>query len=92
MASQSVIVAGAHNELESLASTSSVAPAPVETPLIKNVVKDEAFRETVLSRTPLGRIGEPAEIAAIVAWLASDQASYVTGETIKIDGGGYMSP
>ena len=65
----------------------AVGPGTIETPLIKNVVKDEAFRDTVLSRTPLGRIGEPAEIAAIVAWLASDQASYVTGETIYADGG-----
>ena len=39
------------------------------------------------SRTPLGRFGEPAEIAAIVAWLASDEASYVTGPTIYADGG-----
>ncbi len=74
----------------------AVGPGTIETPLIKNVVKDEAFREMVLSRTPLGRIGEPAEVAAIVAWLASDQASYVTGETIYADGGrlslNYMMP
>ena len=39
----------------------------VDTPLIKDVVKDEAFRTKVLSRTPLGRFGAPAEVAAIVA-------------------------
>jgi len=61
----------------------AVGPGTIETPLIK----DDAFRDTVLSRTPLGRIGRPEEIAAIVAWLASDQASYVTGETIYADGG-----
>lgn len=65
----------------------AVGPGTIETPLIKDVVKDDAFRDTVLSRTPLGRIGRPEEIAAIVAWLASDQASYVTGETIYADGG-----
>lgn len=65
----------------------AVGPGSIETPLIKNVVKDEAFRKRVLSRTPLGRFGQPAEIAAIVAWLASDQASYITGETIYADGG-----
>lgn len=41
----------------------------------------------ILSRTPLGRAGEPAEIAAIAAFLASDDASYITGETIYADGG-----
>jgi NAD(P)-dependent dehydrogenase (short-subunit alcohol dehydrogenase family) len=65
----------------------AVGPGTIETPLIKDVVKDEAFRQRVLSRTPLGRYGQPAEIAAIVAWLASDESSYVTGTTIYADGG-----
>lgn len=65
----------------------AVGPGTIETPLIKDVVKDDAFRQKVLSRTPLGRFGRPAEIAAIVAWLASDQASYLTGTTIYADGG-----
>ena len=65
----------------------AVGPGTIETPLIASVVKDEAFRKKVLSRTPLGRIGQPEEIAAIVAWLASDQASYVTGTTVYADGG-----
>jgi NAD(P)-dependent dehydrogenase (short-subunit alcohol dehydrogenase family) len=41
----------------------------------------------VLSRTPIGRFGQPSEIAAIVAWVASEEASYVTGTTIFADGG-----
>ncbi|MBE0692564.1 MAG: SDR family oxidoreductase, partial [Aquamicrobium sp.] len=41
----------------------------------------------VLSRTPLGRVGEPSEIAAIAAFLASEEASYITGQTIYADGG-----
>ena len=41
----------------------------------------------MLSRTPLGRFGKPEEVAAIVAWLASDEASYVTGTTVYADGG-----
>jgi glucose 1-dehydrogenase len=65
----------------------AVGPGTIETPLLAGVVKDEAFRKKVLSRTPLGRIGQPEEIAAIVAWLASDQASYVTGTTVYADGG-----
>jgi glucose 1-dehydrogenase len=65
----------------------AVGPGTIETPLIEDVVKDEAFRRKVLSRTPLGRFGQPEEIAAVVAWLASDQASYITGETVYADGG-----
>jgi glucose 1-dehydrogenase len=47
---------------------------------------DEA-RRGVLSRTPIGRGGEPGEVAAVVAFLASDDASYITGQTIYPDGG-----
>jgi glucose 1-dehydrogenase len=65
----------------------AVGPGTIDTPLLKNVVKDKAFRTKVLSRTPLGRFGTPDEIAAIVAWLASDEASYVTGTTVYADGG-----
>jgi glucose 1-dehydrogenase len=65
----------------------AVGPGTIDTPLLANVVKDKAFRTKVLSRTPMGRYGRPEEIAAIVAWLASDEASYVTGTTIFADGG-----
>jgi len=50
-------------------------------------VKDQQFRAKVLSRTPLGRFGQPEEIAAVVAWLASSEASYLTGTTVYADGG-----
>ena len=65
----------------------AVGPGTIDTPLIKDVVKDAAFRKKVLSRTPLGRYGEPREVAAIVAWLLSEEASYVTGTTVYADGG-----
>ena len=65
----------------------AVGPGTIDTPLLANVVKDKAFRAKVLSRTPIGRYGRPEEIAAIVAWLASDEASYITGTTIFADGG-----
>ena len=65
----------------------AVGPGTIDTPLLQNVVKDKAFRAKVLSRTPLGRFGKPEEIAAVVAWLASEEASYVTGTTVYADGG-----
>jgi len=65
----------------------AVGPGTIDTPLLENVIRDQSFRAKVLSRTPLGRFGRPEEIAAIVAWLASDEASYVTGTTIFADGG-----
>lgn len=48
---------------------------------------DPALQETLLAHTPLGRVGEPADIAATVAWLLSDAAAYVTGQTLHVDGG-----
>ncbi len=65
----------------------AVGPGSIETSLLGDVVKDDAARKIAISRTPLGRFGQPQEIAAIVAWLASDEASYITGETIYADGG-----
>jgi NAD(P)-dependent dehydrogenase (short-subunit alcohol dehydrogenase family) len=65
----------------------AVGPGTIDTPLLENVIRDASFRAKVLSRTPLGRFGRPEEIAAIVAWLASDEASYVTGTTVFADGG-----
>jgi len=47
----------------------------------------EAYREAVAERTPVGRIGQPQDIAEAVAFLASDEASYVTGQTLYVDGG-----
>lgn len=49
--------------------------------------KDTASQEVLLARTPLGRTGTPEEIAATVAWLLSDAAGYVSGQTLRVDGG-----
>jgi glucose 1-dehydrogenase len=66
----------------------AVGPGPVETPMVAAVTGGGAEgMARVLSRIPLGRLGRPEEIAAIVAFLASDDASYVTGQTIFADGG-----
>jgi len=65
----------------------AIGPGSIMTDLLKTVMAEEAGRRRILSRTPLGRIGEPSEIAAIALFLASDMASYITGQTIFADGG-----
>jgi glucose 1-dehydrogenase len=65
----------------------AIGPGSIETDMLSSVNHDAEARQRILSRTPLGRIGGPAEIAAIAAFLASDEASYVTGQTIYADGG-----
>lgn len=65
----------------------AIGPGSIMTEMLASVNSDPAARQKVLSRTPLGRIGEPSEIASIAAFLASDDASYITGETIYADGG-----
>jgi len=66
----------------------AVAPGTIATELARAAVlgSDEA-RERILSRTPLRRLGEPSEIADVVAFLLSDAASYMTGEIVYVDGG-----
>jgi len=65
-----------------------IGPGTILTELAKKaVLTDDAARRRILSRTPLGRCGEPEEIAAVAAFLASDDASYLTGQTIYPDGG-----
>jgi NAD(P)-dependent dehydrogenase (short-subunit alcohol dehydrogenase family) len=56
------------------------------TDILKAVATDKDAKRRILARTPLGRIGAPEEIAAIAVFLASTDASYVTGETIYADG------
>lgn len=65
----------------------AIGPGSIITPILESVAQDEKARARILSRTPLGRIGEPSEIAAIAVFLASDAASYITGETVYADGG-----
>lgn len=65
----------------------AIGPGSIMTDILASVANDEAARRRILSRTPMGRIGEPDEIASIAAFLASDDASYITGQTIYADGG-----
>jgi len=65
-----------------------IGPGSIATELLKNaVLTNEAARARILSRTPLGRLGEPEEVARIAVFLASDDASYLTGTTVYPDGG-----
>jgi NAD(P)-dependent dehydrogenase (short-subunit alcohol dehydrogenase family) len=66
----------------------AVAPGTIATELAaKAVLTSDEARNKIMSRTPMKRLGEPSEIADVVAWLASDAASYVTGEIVTVDGG-----
>jgi len=65
----------------------AIGPGSIMTDILKAVATDREAKRRILSRTPLGRIGEPDEIAAIAVFLASPDASYITGETIYADGG-----
>lgn len=66
----------------------AVAPGTIATELAaKAVLTSEEAKARIMSRTPLRRLGEPSEIADTVAYLASDAASYITGEIVVVDGG-----
>lgn len=65
----------------------AVGPGSINTDVLKAVVDDRKAMARVLSRTPVGKIGDPDEIAGVVAFLASKDASYITGECIYADGG-----
>lgn len=65
-----------------------IGPGSIATELLRNaVLTDESAKKRILSRTPLKRLGEPHEVAAIAVFLASDEASYLTGTTVYPDGG-----
>jgi NAD(P)-dependent dehydrogenase (short-subunit alcohol dehydrogenase family) len=66
----------------------AVAPGGVETDMLERAAEDnKQFLETLKSMTPIGRIGDPEEIANAVVWLLSDKASFVLGHTLLVDGG-----
>lgn len=66
----------------------SVAPGFIDTDMTKKL--DDSQRDAMMSVIPAGRLGEPEEVAAVVAFLASQEAAYVTGETINVNGGMFM--
>jgi 2-deoxy-D-gluconate 3-dehydrogenase len=65
----------------------AIAPTFVRTPLVEALLEDEAVREDVVRRIPLGRVADPADIAGSVIFLASPASDFVTGHILLVDGG-----
>jgi NAD(P)-dependent dehydrogenase (short-subunit alcohol dehydrogenase family) len=63
----------------------AIAPAVIETPILQQLTPEQV--EYMVQRIPLGRTGQPHEVAALIAWLASDEASFTTGQCLDISGG-----
>ncbi|GAC1320458.1 MAG: glucose 1-dehydrogenase [Thermoleophilaceae bacterium] len=70
----------------------SVAPGAILTPINQDLVDNPEKRVAVESEVPLGRLGKPEEIAGAISWLASNEAGYVTGTTLFVDGGMTLYP
>ena len=65
----------------------AVCPGVVDTPMVEAISSIPQYREAIEKMTPMGRMAQPEEIASAVLWLCSDQASFVTGHPLVIDGG-----
>ncbi|KAL4610667.1 hypothetical protein ACB092_08G066700, partial [Castanea dentata] len=67
--------------------SNSVAPWFIRIPLADTYLSNKKLLEAIISRTPLGHVGEPKEVSSLVAFLCLSAASYITGQTICVDGG-----
>lgn len=65
----------------------AIGPGTIMTDLARSIMTDRAVEDRILSRTPIGRVGRPDEIATVAVFLACDDSSYITGQTIYPDGG-----
>ena len=63
----------------------AIAPAVIETDILQQVTPQQV--QYIMPRIPMGRVGQPVEVAALIAWLASDECSFTTGQCIDISGG-----
>jgi NAD(P)-dependent dehydrogenase (short-subunit alcohol dehydrogenase family) len=66
---------------------SAVCPGFIRTPMTAQSMRDPERLEQIRASEPMGRVGEPEEVAEAVVWLCSDAASFVTGHTMTVDGG-----
>jgi NAD(P)-dependent dehydrogenase (short-subunit alcohol dehydrogenase family) len=69
-----------------------VCPAVIETPMADRAYEDPGIHKFVLGLHPIGRFGKPEEIAEAVVWMCSDRASFVTGQSLVLDGGLLAGP
>jgi len=67
-----------------------IAPGPIDTPMLRSTAGTD-WPPAIVDVTPLGRVGEPEEVANAILWLCSDEASYITGATLPVDGG-FLAP
>jgi Tropinone reductase 1 len=65
----------------------TIAPWYIKTPLVEQLLKNKDYVSEILRKTPMGRLGEPAEVAALAAFLCMPAASYITGQCVAVDGG-----
>jgi NAD(P)-dependent dehydrogenase (short-subunit alcohol dehydrogenase family) len=66
----------------------AVCPGAVDTPMMDETFERfPGFRESLLGFVPMERMGQPAEVAHAIAWLSSDAASFITGESVAVEGG-----
>lgn len=65
----------------------NIAPGAIETPINTKLLNDPALLKALVSQIPLGRLGQPSDVSGLAAFLASDDAAYVTGSTFVVDGG-----
>ena len=68
----------------------AIAPGLVQTRFARALWENDSLMKQVIPRTPLGRIGQPEEIASIIAWIASDEGGYATGADFSLNGGLHM--
>jgi NAD(P)-dependent dehydrogenase (short-subunit alcohol dehydrogenase family) len=65
----------------------AIGPGAIATEMVKKVMTDDAARRRIMSRTPMGRLGDADEVASVAVFLASEDSSYITGQVIYVDGG-----